>query len=220
MMRCAPPPLDWFRTEIPLQIESMEGWCSASKALALFEYVIARRPARSIELGVWGGRSLFPLACGHWATTFGHISGFDTYRVEETLEGTNDPENAAWWQTVDFARIEDEARLTLSRAVPAAYWSLIKTRTYPEPPSVGTSTDPITRTPWVDLLHQDSNHSEEVSCAELAYWRPAMRPGSLWILDDANWPSIQKVRREMRDAYGFTLLVDAEQWASYEVPAP
>ena len=43
--------------------------------------------------------------------------------------------------------------------------------------------------------------------------------GAIWVLDDADWPSVQKVQAQMR-AHGFRLLEthDEGHWKVYEVP--
>jgi hypothetical protein len=63
----------------------------------------------------------------------------------------------------------------------------------------------------VDLLHQDSNHSELVSCRQAKAWAPKIAHNGWWVLDDADWttqravveliPTLGFIRRTGTDKY-------------------
>ena len=46
----------------------------------------------------------------------------------------------------------------------------------------------------ISLLHQDSNHSEEVSCQEVSLWFDKVKIGGYWVFDDTNWSSTMKAQ--------------------------
>lgn len=56
-------------------VAPMEGWCSKEKAQKLFQLVLETDSQRSIELGVFGGRSLVPLGYGHKTKGSGFVIG-------------------------------------------------------------------------------------------------------------------------------------------------
>lgn len=212
-MNVQPLSKDQCALTIATEIPRLPGWCSHSKAQRLFELVCRERPVRSIELGVFGGRSMLPMALAHWHLNLGTVVGVDPWTNAAALEGTNSPENDKWWGEVQIENCRLLALGMLERVVPLPYWTISR-RT-----SAEHASDPMNNPIKYGVLHQDSNHSEEISCAELAAYRPLVQPGALWIMDDVQWPTLQKVQRLMVDEYGFRLLEDHEDWRVYRVPA-
>src|SRR5690348_11550419 len=149
------PTKDWCALTIAQEIPSLPGWCSHSKAQRLYELTIRERPVRSIELGVFGGRSLLPIALAHWTLNLGKVIGVDPWTAAAALEGTNAPENDKWWSEVRIGDVEASARAMLARIVPQDFWTIAKQS------SLAQTEHPIK----YNLMHQDSNHSEEISCA-------------------------------------------------------
>ena len=66
----------------------------------------------------------------------------------------------------------------------------------------------------VAVLHQDSNHSEAISCAEVEQWVPKLAPDGWWIADDTDWPTTQRAQRRLGEL-GFAVVEDHEQWKAY-----
>jgi hypothetical protein len=46
----------------------------------------------------------------------------------------------------------------------------------------------------IDILHQDSNHSEEISCEEVELYWNKVKPGCFWVFDDTDWPTTKKAQ--------------------------
>src|SRR5271155_2865720 len=51
------------RTQAFEWMAQLEGWCSDLKATTLVDLVLKVRPQVIVEIGVWGGKSLVPMAC-------------------------------------------------------------------------------------------------------------------------------------------------------------
>ena len=73
------------------QIESelavhKDGWCSIEKAYALASAIIALRPGVVVEIGIWAGRSLIPMALALKKVGAGKIIGIDPWRAEESAK--------------------------------------------------------------------------------------------------------------------------------------
>jgi hypothetical protein len=66
----------------------------------------------------------------------------------------------------------------------------------------------------VDLLHQDSNHAEEITCEEVELWAPKIRRGGYWIFDDTDWVTTQKAQA-MLVHLGFEEIEDRVTWKVY-----
>jgi hypothetical protein len=148
------------------------------------EHILETDAATLVELGVYGGRGTvaMALACRHKKS--GVVYGVDTWSVESSLVGTHRPGDDAWWSAVDLERVYRRflaalLELELTRyAIPLRMSSADAARLF----------DPGA----VDVLHQDSNHSEKVSCAEVDLWWPLVRAGGYWFFDDVDMPTTAK----------------------------
>ena len=195
----------------------LPGWCTEAKAKRIMRIVVAAEARLVVELGVFGGRSFVPLALGVKAVSpTGKAIGLDPYEAAPTLEGTNDPANDKYWAAMDFAPIAAAAQRGIEQAGVAEIATLVRKRSLDAVADFEDGT--------IDVLHQDSNHSEEVSCAEVDAWVRKIRPGGVWIVDDANWPSTQAAQRKLA-SLGFTPLEanrftngHDDAWAALKAP--
>lgn len=195
----------------------LPGWMTPEKGKRVARLVEASSqrsglPPLCVELGVFGGRGVIAmgLAVKHALHGGGCVHGIDPYTCAAALEGSNAQADREWWSKLNYGQILDAAqkglvafgvneivRLTLQRSQDAAV-------------SYGKGT--------IDVLHHDSNHSEEVSCHEVVTWAPLMRPGGTWIMDDINWPSTLAAQR-LLDSKGFRRVEEHDSWAVFEMPA-
>lgn len=193
-------------------INSLEGWCSIHKAQQLFRIAIESDSQISIELGVFGGRSLIPIALAHKAKSSGFVLGIDAWNKEASTEGSGAfkegvtaQQNDEWWSKVNYPAIHAGCIAAIDKYALNDYCGTVRMRTL----SVGT----LLKDNSIDLLHQDSNHSEEISCAEVELYFSKMKEGSYWVSDDTDWTTTQKSQELLMDK-GFTLIGD---YGSYKV---
>ena len=166
------------------EVGSLPGWCTPEKASRIFELVREHKPTHQcVELGVFGGRSLLAIAFGLQCNGMGHVVGLDTYSFEADCEGKLDPAHLEYWRTMNYGKIESEARQALLRHNLGVYAEIKKAHSLQ---IVHEFLDGE-----VSLLHQDSNHSEEVSVDEVRAWLPKLQVGGWWIQDDFDWPTIR-----------------------------
>jgi len=66
----------------------------------------------------------------------------------------------------------------------------------------------------IDFLHQDSNHSEEISCMEVELYHNKVKPGGTWVFDDTNWPTTKKAQ-DLLVSKGYTEVYDSGEWKVY-----
>jgi hypothetical protein len=188
-------------------VPALEGWCTVEKACRLADLIVASRPALLVESGVFGGRSLIPQAMALRENGHGEVVGIDPWSRGAALEGDVGDENARWWSSVDleaiyvgFIRAVLEHDLTRQCS-----WIRQKSADVTCLFADGT----------IDLFHQDSNHSELISCREVTAWRDKLAPGAHWILDDANWPTQQRAVRLIQES-GFRVLEDHETYMIFQ----
>ena len=166
-------------------INSLKGWCSTAKAEAMASLICAIKPKLCVELGIFGGRSLVAQGMALKEVGSGAIWGIDPWTHQAATEGNNDPENDKWWCSLDMDAIRNEAMDVISRH---ALWERVHVIVAKSQDCVGMFHD-------IDILHQDSNHSEEISCDEAARWLPHLRMGGYLWFDDADWKETQKAIR-------------------------
>jgi hypothetical protein len=161
----------------------------------------------SVELGVFGGGGVLPIAAAHKDLKCGFAFGVDSWDNIAPLEGTNTKENSDWWATVDINSVYDSFRAACLSEYWVGYIFHLKGRTDEFVDSF--------RDGSITLLHQDSNHASEVIIKELELWSPKMKIGGYWVVDDTSWPSTQLGYSKLPD-FGFELVEQFDTWAIYK----
>jgi len=167
-------------------VPTLEGWCSVAKAQEMAGSVFEEDCQAIVELGVFGGRSLVPLAMACRAKGSGRATGVDPWTVEAALDSVAEPENRDWWSKVDLAGIRRGFEVQLRRLGLEPWVRILAQSSQHALASLGTET--------IDFLHIDSNHSETVSVWEVSAYLPLVRPGGIVVLDDIDWPTVDAAR--------------------------
>lgn len=187
---------------------AMEGWCTPEKASILAELILARQPRLLVEIGVFGGKSLIPMALCLREIGEGISIGIDPWELDAAIEGDNGPEHNEWWsKNVDLERIhvgfvKKVLELELTKQ---CRWLRARSER-----AVCLFDDES-----IDFLHLDGNHSELASCRDVALWEPKMKENSVWVLDDSNWQTQSKAV-EMIKAAGWKTFYDCTTYQVLE----
>jgi predicted O-methyltransferase YrrM len=172
---------------LPANYTTIHGWCTIEKANKLMELVKICKPKLSVELGVFGGRSLLPIALmSKKMNRRSRVIGIDAWSVNASLEGTNAKENDEWWANINYT---DMFNYTKSVMIENNVNDIVELW---KESSKNTAIKFEDKS--IDLLHQDSNHSEEVTCVEVELYWNKVNDGGYWIFDDTNWPTTQKAQ--------------------------
>ena len=186
-----------------------DGWCSEEKMKRLFALVLQTaeefkgQSILSVELGVFGGRSLLPMALAHQQLQSGYAVGIDAWDNVVPLEGTNTQINNDWWAKVP---IKDVYNGFIESA------RVLGTGDYCRH-LIGKTEDFINQFEEnsITLLHQDSSHNIETITRELQLYSPKMRTGGYWVVDDTDWEEA-KAGYASLPQFGFTLIEDYGNW--------
>jgi len=173
--------LEYIQATIP----TLHGWCTVEKATQLYNLVLEHEAPLCVELGVFAGRSLLAIAMAARARN-GTAVGIDAWSKEACEQGVNDIANTEWWNNIDYdffynytekvisdAGLSDTTRLVRSKSADVAIHYASKS---------------------ISFLHQDSNHSEEVTVEEVNEWFDKVKIGGYWVFDDTDWPTTQKAQ--------------------------
>ena len=200
---------DELRGRIDAALAPLHGWTTPEKGARLAELVMETEADLSVEIGVFGGRGTIAMAIAHQRQRKGHVVGIDPWTAQASLDGVNDAANDEWWRNVDYDAIYEHFLAALLRNGVARYCRIMRERS---DTAVRLFDDES-----VSVLHQDGNHSEEVSSAEVAIWSPKIARGGYWVSDDADWATTQRSLK-LLEARGFELLEDHGGWRVYRRP--
>lgn len=156
-------------------MNELDGWCETRKASILIDYVLTLKPKIIIEIGVYGGKSLIPMAFALQANGVGKAFGIDPWSNLESIQGM-DEANKNWWYSLDHQLILNTLVAKINKFGLQSYIHLIR--------STSKDAAPIYD---IDMIHIDGNHSEEASFFDVTKWVPLVKSGGVIILDDVTW---------------------------------
>lgn len=152
-----------------------DGWCTKQKASMLIDIILASKPKTVVEIGVWGGKSLIPMA-SILKYINGKIYGIDPWESAASVQGIMHEGSRAFWTFVDHEDVMRKLIQYIEDFRLTEQVELIR----------ATSLDaPIIEN--IDILHIDGNHSDETSYIDVTKWVPHVRKGGWIIFDDMNW---------------------------------
>ena len=179
------------------KINRLEGWCSFEKANAVYDLVIQEKPKVLLEIGVFGGKSLFSQALALKKNGFGKIYGVDPWNKEDALESLEDEKSIEWWGSLDYDFIYNGCVEFLQKERLEDYVELVKTRA-----------DQFVKhfDQQIDILHIDGNHEEESSAGDVDNYLPLVKNGGFIWFDDASWYQTQRAIKVMESDHNCILI--------------
>jgi predicted O-methyltransferase YrrM len=162
------------------------GWCKEEKALLMMDLIKENQCTNCLEIGVFAGKSLFPIARTLQYNQAGKVYGIDAWDPIEATKGYNvsDP-HYIWWIALDFDPFFLKATQLIEEFSLADYVELIKSTTED---AASLFVDES-----IDFLHLDGNHSNLVSYQDVTTYFPKVKDGGYIILNDSHWISMMRV---------------------------
>lgn len=157
-------------------MQLLEGWCSQNKASILIDYILKTKPTKIVEIGVFGGKSLIPMAIALRVTGQGKIYGIDPWDAKASIQGMLDKGNRDWWLRLDYEEIRNALICKIEQLGLQNQVELIQS----------TSSNCFSIHD-IDILHLDGNHSNTNSFNDVNKWVPLVKVGGLIILNDMHW---------------------------------
>lgn len=155
---------------------SPHGWCTETKARTLAALVIGTRPKIIVEIGVWSGKSLLPMALACREIGHGVVIGIDPYEASASIEG-QEAANVKWWGAQPHQQMHDDFLVDVTRRGLQNVVRLIRDRS-----------DNVTPPDNIGLLHADGNHGPQ-AMRDIQRFAPHVRDGGFIVLDDLHWSS-------------------------------
>ena len=184
MQDTAPPPTHYEDLQSRRQIseqalaymQQLDGWCSPEKARFLIDLICRAQPKVIVEIGVWGGKSLIPMAYALKVLNQGMIYGIDPWESKESVQWIMEDVNRAFWSWANHDWILQGLLAKIQQFDLGSQITLIKDTSEKAPPIYG-----------IDILHIDGNHSEHTSYIDVTKWVPLVNSGGWIIFDDMTW---------------------------------
>jgi cephalosporin hydroxylase len=167
---------------------TMGGWLTPDRAVEMYRLVREYRPALTVEIGVFSGRSLVATAMGLKDNGHGHALGIDAWRPQTCIEGEHHNADARWWARTDLHAVHRACMETIWRLGLAERVTVIRAASQD---CAGIIPDGI------GILYIDGNHSELASCRDVELYLPKVAPGGYCWMDDTDWISTKKAQSMM-----------------------
>lgn len=182
-------------------LPTLEGWCTKEKASHFIDLVLEVKPEVYVEIGVFGGSSLFPVASALKSLGKGMIYAIDPWDKLECIKYYDPIEDSAdlqWWGKINLVYVYYSYINMLRKHGLEDYCKTIKT----------TSEKAVSHIDSIDILYLDGNHSEVCSLQDVSLYLPKVRQGGYIWMNDSLWPTRQKAVEQLSEACDVVKLID------------
>lgn len=153
----------------------IDGWCSIHRASFLIDLIVATQPQVIVEIGVFAGKSLIPMALALHSNGSGKVYGIDSWDTSTWAKGMDGglkhflkDKN---YEQAKQSLIEKISSYNLENYV------VLHHATSMDAPVISE----------IDILTIDRNSYEEEAFQELCKWVPHVKKGGLVILNNVSW---------------------------------
>ncbi len=158
-------------------LPTLEGWCSEEKAENFINLVLKVKPKVCVEIGVFGGASLFPVASALKFLDSGLVIAIDPWDKLECIKNFDPIEEAAhlnWWGKVNLDRVYNNYLNSLKQYGLENYCLTIRKSSAKAADDIGT----------IDILYIDGDHSEDGFTSDTLLYLPKVCSGGyVWLND-------------------------------------
>ncbi len=176
--------INQLKQNVSRNLPEFYGWCSQEKAINFIDLVLEVKPKVCVEIGVFGGASLFPVASTLKFLDQGVVYGIDPWDNAENLRQFDpaDTTNINWWKKVNFNSIYTSFRKLFKKYGLDDY---VITLIMPSQSATGAIKD-------IDILYIDGCHSEHGFIIDVLLYLPKVRSGGYIWMNDTLWEQSQE----------------------------
>lgn len=192
---------DSSRRIIEASRTALQGWCSTQKAVLLYSLVREHRPQVTVEIGIYGGQSIVPMAVAARDNRQGHIVGIETWTSTEAKQYRTNIVNDFWWMTVDFKSLKRDFHAFLAAQDLDYLVKVIEARSDRAHYVLDS----------IDMLHIDGGHSTFGAAQDIINYVAKVKRGGIVVFDDINWRSTGPGLQILLDTCRLLQVVEAEE---------
>lgn len=166
-------------------MKKIPGWCSPEKALLMMDIIKENKCRCCVEIGVFSGKSLFPIARALQYNGVGTVVAIDAWDPSEATKGfrPSDP-NYVWWSQLDYKYFYNQTVACINNNRLERFCAIVKRPSHYAACLFATGT--------IDFIHMDGNHNEDYSFQDISEYFPKVKDGGYILLNDPNWYSMKR----------------------------
>lgn len=176
------------------------GFCTLDKAGCLIDYVddICRRVENPVcvEIGVYGGKSVLPVAFELKRHGKGTIHAIDPWSNEEAVQGY-DGDNYEFWKNIDLEKYYNIFTNAVKDFELSDYVDVVR-----------STSDAAPEYESIDLLYIDGQHTEQ-AMKDAKKYATRIKDGGYCLVDDVNWGVVGEVPSYLL-SIGFELIHEVD----------
>lgn len=182
-------------------VKNIDGWCSQEKMVKMTSLILATKPQKVVEIGVFYGKSLICQAMALKKNKLGKIYGIDAWDAAFATQYMTNDIDINWWNTINYDHVYDTFCSNITEAGVEYFVDIIK----------DNSNNALSYINFeIDILHIDGNHEELPSCENVLNYVPKIKKhGFLWF-NDANWSQSRKAIDLIENKYQLQLIDKAQ----------
>ncbi len=173
---------------LPEILRGVDGWCSEAKAAWLVSLILRESCRQIAEIGVFGGRSLLPMALAARSLGMASVLAVEPWDNEVAIRAPTGAQNDAWWARVDMPAVKSRFLRQLVNLGLADVVRLVEGCSAEALRLLGTAKE--VGHGRFDLVHIDGSHAPGQALQDVLSWSRLVRPGGIVVLDDIAWDSV------------------------------
>lgn len=171
---------DAFKEETILQMEGIPGWCSTEKSVLIMDCVREISDPLCVEIGVFCGKSMYPIIRTIQFTGKGSFVGIDAWSPLEAIKGfESEDANYLWWKELDYTVYHQYCEQLLKNMNLTDRCKLIK--------KCSSDSVDLFQDNSIDFIHFDGNHNLEFALQDVRSFLPKVKDQGFILLNDPNW---------------------------------
>lgn len=165
-----------------------KSWCTEEKINLLMDLIYITKPEMCVEIGVFTGSSLIPVATALKHLQHGAVLGIDPWSNVEAVKDM-DPEdpNYAWWAKVSMDDAYQTFLLRLAERSLNDYCGILYNTAQEAAKFIGDQ---------IDFLHLDGNYSEQGVLLNVQTYLPKVKTGGYILMSNIFFSVKNKVPRK------------------------
>jgi len=188
---------------------SVYGWCSDEKAMAFAELVLEVKPDVCVEIGVFGGKSLLPVAAALKALGKGVIIGIDPWDNEIAMQSFDPILEASdynYWGQMNFKELYLPYAKSLRENKLNDHVITFVTPSEAAAPHI----------PPIDILYIDGSLTEKASIQDVSLYLPRVLSGGYIWINNAAFNDRQPALEMLEDTCDFIKTIEAGNCALFK----
>lgn len=168
--------LQFQRLKEKVSFTLKNSWCSETKINLMMDLIYQIKPRVCVEIGVFTGSSLLPVAATLQYLRLGKVYGIDAWSNEQAVKYMSPQDaNFKWWSKVDMLEAKKASFNLIDLWEIKPYCTLIHA-----PSEIGVNYVPNE----IDFLHLDGNFGEAGALLDIQLFLPKVKSGGYILLSN------------------------------------